>query len=112
MNEYVQMFITIVCSVLASSGFWAFIQRKSDRNSAEVELLIGLGHDRIVYLGMSYLERGWLTEDEYENLHDYLYVPYEKNGGNGSAKRVMDAVDRLPIYKTYLHAEEAMKNER
>ena len=58
MNEYVQMFITIICSVLASSGFWAFIQRKSDRNSAEVELLIGLGHDRIVYLGMSYLERG------------------------------------------------------
>lgn len=111
MNEYMQMFITIVCSVLASSGFWAFIQRKSDRNSAEVELLIGLGHDRIVYLGMSYLERGWLTEDEYENLHDYLYVPYEKRGGNGSAKRVMDAVDRLPIYKTYLHAEEAMKNE-
>lgn len=81
MNEYVQMFITIICSVLASSGFWAFMQRKSERNSAEVELLIGLGHDRIVSLGMSYLERGWLTEDEYENLHDYLFVPYEKGAG-------------------------------
>lgn len=107
MESYVQMIITIVCSVLASSGFWAFIQKRSDKNSVETELLIGLGHDRIVYLGMSYIERGWLTEDEYENLHDYLYAPYAKAGGNGSAKKVMEEVETLPIYKTYLHAKEA-----
>ena len=52
-------------------------------------MLIGLAHDRIIYLGMSYIERGWITQDEYENLHDYLYKPYEEMGGNGSAKKVM-----------------------
>ncbi len=62
-------------------------------------MLIGLAHDRIVYLGMQYIEREWITQDEYENLHDYLYVPYKKMGGNGSAKRIMDEIDRLPIHK-------------
>lgn len=49
------------------------------------QLLVGLAHDRIVYLGMKYIERGYITRDEYENLNDYLYVPYAAAGGNGSA---------------------------
>lgn len=51
-------------------------------------------------LGMSYIDRGWITQDEYENLHDYLYKPYEKMGGNGSAKKVMSEVNKLPIHKS------------
>lgn len=49
---------------------------------------------------MSYIDRGWITQDEYENLHDYLYKPYEKMGGNGSAKKVMSEVNKLPIHKS------------
>lgn len=97
MSEHIQMIITILCSVLASSGFWAYIQRRSDKKDLRTQMLIGLGHDRIIYLGMTYIERGWITQDEYENLHDYLYKPYEALGGNGSAKQVMDNVKRLPI---------------
>ena len=63
-------------------------------------MLVGLAHDRIVYIGIQYIERGYITRDEYENLHDYLYVPYSKLGGNGSAKRVMDEVDKLPIHNS------------
>lgn len=62
-------------------------------------MLVGLAHDRIVHLGMVYVDRGYITQDEYENLNDYLYVPYEKMGGNGSAKRVMEEVRRLPMHK-------------
>jgi len=62
-------------------------------------MLVGLAHDRIIHLGMAYLTRGYITQDEYENLNDYLYQPYEKMGGNGSAKRVMEEVRRLPIRK-------------
>mgnify|MGYP006956372133 FL=1 len=90
----VESIITIVCSVLASSGLWAFLTKIADKKDVKNQMLVGLAHDRILYLGMSYLERGdWITRDEYENLHDYLYVPYQKMGGNGSAKRVMDEVD-------------------
>lgn len=94
-SEYTQIFLTIAGSVLASSGFWAYITKKSDKSTCMTQMLIGLGHDRVVYLGMKYLERGdWITQDEYENLYEYLYKPYAKLGGNGSAERIMDEVKR------------------
>lgn len=102
MEPWIQTIITVACSVIASSGFWAYIIKHSDHKDIKTEMLIGLGHDRIVYLGMTYINRpngGWITQDEYENLYDYLYKPYEKMGGNGSAKRIMNEVNKLPIRK-------------
>ena len=92
-----QIVITIICSCLASSGLWALIQRAMDKKDARTQMIIGLGHDRIVYLGLKYIERGYVTQDEYENLTKWLYEPYEKMGGNGSARRIMDEVRKLPI---------------
>lgn len=97
MDSIIPFLITIISSVLASSGLWTFIQSKADKNDVKTEMLIGLGHDRIVALGMSYMQRGSITQDEYENLNDYLYVPYKKMGGNGSAQRIMEEVNKLPI---------------
>lgn len=91
--EISQVIISLISGLIASSGFWAFIQSKS----IQTQMLIGLGHDRIVYLGMKYIERGWVTKDELENLVDYLYKPYEKMGGNGTAKKIVDDVKRLPM---------------
>ena len=98
MEPWLQMVVTIVCAVIASSGFWAFIQRKNENKDVKSQMLIGLAHDRIIFLGMEYIERGWISQDEYENLHDYLYKPYEKLGGNGSAQKVMIEVNKLPIH--------------
>lgn len=99
MEPWIQMLITVVCSVIASSGFWAYLQKNLEKKDVKAEMLVGLGHDRIMFLGMLYIERGYITRDEYENLHDYLYVPYKKMGGNGSASRVMEEVGKLPIRK-------------
>lgn len=106
MEQWFQILLTIFSSVLASSGLWAYITKRLEKKDVKTEMLIGLGHDRIMYLGMSYIERGWITSDEYENLYEYLYKPYEKMGGNGSAKRIMQEVDRLPIHKTKYETEE------
>lgn len=97
MPEWLQIIVTIICSVIASSGFWAYLQRRYEKRDSKTELLIGLAHDRIMWLGMHYIHRGWIGQDEYENLHDYLYQPYDKSGGNGSARRVMQEVEKLPI---------------
>ena len=97
MGIWIQMMLTIIGSVVASSGFWAYIQKKLEKKDIKTMMLIGLAHDRIIYLGMSYIERGWITNDEYENIHDYLYKPYEQMGGNGVAKRIMNEVQKLPI---------------
>lgn len=100
MGDLTQIVITVLSSVLASSAFWAFLTKRLDKNDVRNQMLLGLAHDRIMYLGMIYIERGYITQDEYENLNDYLYVPYEKMGGNGSAKRIMEEVRKLPIHKS------------
>lgn len=99
MTPTAQAIVTIVGSILASSGLWAWVMKKSEKKDVKIKMLIGLAHDRILYLGMAYIERGFITQDEYENLRVYLYEPYEKMGGNGSAKRVMSEVEKLPIHK-------------
>lgn len=95
--DVIQMVVTIVCSVMASSGFWAFIQAKKDKESAEKKMLLALGHDRIMELGMAYVNKGEISRDEYKNLHDYLYLAYKDLGGNGTGDKIMDEVGRLPI---------------
>lgn len=97
METWVQLISSMIMGLIASSGFWAFIQSRTGNRSLQAEMLVGLGHDRIVYLGMKYIERGYITKDEFENLHDYLYRPYSKLGGNGSAERIMQEVKKLPI---------------
>lgn len=97
MDPIVQTLVSVLCAVIASSGFWAYMQKRHDRKDAKTELLIGMAHDRIMYLCRCYIEQGWITQDEYENLRTYLYDPYKKNGGNGSAERNMKEVDKLPI---------------
>lgn len=94
-----EAFVTILVSVLASSGVWAVVMKFMDKKDVRTQMLIGLGHDRIMYLGNSYIARGYITSEEYENLVDYLYRPYELMGGNGSAKRVIDEVKKLPLNK-------------
>lgn len=100
MLTWIQMIVTIICSVVASSGFWAYIQKKNENKDNKSQMLLGLAHDRIICLGMQYIERGWITQDEYENLYEYLYKPYEEMGGNGSAKRIMMEINNLPIHKS------------
>lgn len=90
------MIVTAIVSVTASSGFWGYFIKKHDGKSAKTRLLIGLAHDRILQAGTHYTDRGWITDDEYENLYDYLYTPYKELGGNGTAERVIEAVKKLP----------------
>lgn len=91
-----QVVLTVVTSILASSGLWAFISSRVDKNNSERELLIGIGHVELVFFGMQYIERGWITRDEYETMQG-LYKPYIKLGGNGSGTKIMKEIEELPI---------------
>ena len=96
--DLVQTLLTILCSVIASSGVWAVVLKLMDKKDVKTQMLIGLGHDRIMYLATNYINRGtWITTEEYENLVDYLYKPYEAMGGNGSAKRLVDEIKKMDI---------------
>ena len=106
METWLQIVIAVFTSVLASSGLWAYLTKRMESRDIKTEMLIGLAHDRIMYLGMQYIEHGYITQDQYENLQKYLYMPYKKMGGNGSAERVMAEVNKLPIRKSSYVAKE------
>ena len=100
MDTLLVAFLTVLGSVAASSGFWTYMMRKDNLKGAHTQLLLGLAHDRIIFLGMSYVDRGWITKDEYEDFIKYLYAPYEQFGGNGLAEKVMVEVKKLPMRGT------------
>ena len=97
MPHILELVLTISASVLASSGFWAYVQTRSSRHDAQIKLMLGLAHDRIVHLCMTYLDRGYILKDEYDDLVKYLIEPYSAFGGNGLAEKLFEEVKELPI---------------
>lgn len=95
---------------MASTGFWALLQKKQEYKSATTQLVLGLSHDRIVTLGTKYIKRGWVSSDEYRNYIKYLYEPYSAFGGNGLAMKIKQEVDKLPL-SPHMPTEEEKSNE-
>ena len=88
--------LTVVSSILASNGLWSLIQSRSKKKSNETKLLMGIAYSKIIQQAETYIDRGYITTDEYHELYHYLYEPYTAEGGNGTAKRLMEQVSRLP----------------
>ena len=65
MESWVLVVITAIGTVVASTGFWTYIIKQSDHKDVKTRMLIGLAHDRILYLGNKYIERGWVSAEEY-----------------------------------------------
>lgn len=110
--------ITSVVSFLASSGVWSYkakklelaYQEKLDQahvDSAVKGMLLGLGHDKILYLTDKYIKRGGITTRELTNLR-YLYKPYSQLGGNGDCETGMNTCEKMDI----ITEDEAEKRDR
>lgn len=108
MSLWVQTIVTIVCSVFASSGFWAVVtiviqkkdkeeQEKRESEQALSNMVRGLAHAKIIELGEHYIVQGYVTIDDLNEFDHYLYQPYEALGGNGYAKKIYGQVLKLPI---------------
>ncbi|MBO6267745.1 MAG: hypothetical protein J6N19_01205 [Clostridium sp.] len=66
-----------------------------DEMESHGEAIAGLEHDRIVHIGSGYEKRGWISSEDYDDIDKYLYQPYKKLGGNGTAERVMQKLKNL-----------------
>lgn len=93
----VGFFVTIITSLAASGGFWAFLERRSKRKDATTRLMLGLAHMKIVEVGLRFIKRGYVTNAEYQDYLLYLVEPYNEHGGNGLADQVFAQVKQLPI---------------
>lgn len=104
-----EQIITIIVAVFASGGFWAFLQNylvsRSRKNSAEQKLILGLAFRQIIELCDFYLDRGYIDTEEYKELNHYLFEPYKEMGGNGTAARLIQEVQALPIQRKEAHHE-------
>lgn len=110
MEALLQVLGSVLASALASSGLWAYFQRRDKTRSATARLLMGLGYDKLFDRGEGYIARGWITMDEFQEYEKYLYRPYKELGGNGGADRVMDELKKLPL-KSYRSYAETVRSQ-
>lgn len=89
--------VTIIVSVFASSGFWAYLMNRQRASTAERRMILGIGYRSICSLCETYLKRGYISREEYSDLKKYLFEPYKEMGGNGTCARLIQEVDKLPI---------------
>lgn len=94
---WLQALLTLAGGFLASTGFWAFVQSRSKSKDAAARLLRVLAYDKIMKDGVAYLDRGYISRDELEDLNTYLFEPYKEFGGNGVAEQIMRQIHNLPI---------------
>lgn len=95
--HWIEMLITIIGSVFASSGLWTLILYKVKQKDTGVQITRGLAHYQIIAEGQKYIERGWITHEEYNDFMKYLGNPYLESGSNGLAKKMIDDVSDLPF---------------
>lgn len=105
--EKTTIVLTAVLAALTSSGFMSLVvyliqrhdkkaEKEHENDSAITRMLLGLGHDKILYLTDRYVRRGVITLKEKRNL-DFLYTPYVELGGNGDCKIGYDACEQLRV---------------
>lgn len=107
MDPEVRMIIIAIISGLSSSGVMSLIiyllqrhdkqkDKEEENNSAQSRMLLGLGHDKILYLTDKFVRRGCITLKEKRNLK-FLSKPYFDLGGNGDCEIGYNACQSLPV---------------
>lgn len=97
----VEVFVTVIVTVIASAGFWDFMKyiisrRKGKKQTVEDEALLALLHDRLYDLLCKFSQQEYVDADDYNNLV-HLYNAYRALNGNGLIQRMFEQVSRLPI---------------
>ena len=87
MESWVQQIVVpLAVAVLTSSGLWALVSKRADKNDAERKMLVGLAHDRIIHLCMVYVTRWYITQDNpipAERGMEYVYGLYYSDSEDG-----------------------------
>ena len=88
--------LTFIGAIFGSSGFWLIVQKFIESKSALRQMVFGIGYERLVSACRKYIDAGWISLDELEELDKHLYQPYKQMGGNGTAELLMEKVNQLP----------------
>lgn len=104
MTPFLQELLIAVATGLVGSGGTGLIvfliqrhDQKKGNAKKQMDMILGIAHDRILWLGGKYIERGSISMQELDDFNKYLYEPYAAIGGNGSGETVWKRVNKLPI---------------
>lgn len=86
----------LITTVLSGPGIWAWAKTRTQHKDSEGKLLLQVAKSNLVAQGREYLNRGYITMDEYEE-YESVYKVYCDLGGNGLARRIFEQVDDLPM---------------
>ena len=114
-----QFLVSITATVFASSGFFQLLmlmyqtreKEKERKRMEETEkklisvqdfnalcrCVTGIAMFRIAREAKRYIDKGYVTSEEYHTLKHNLYEPYVALGGNGLATKFMQEVEELPM---------------
>lgn len=104
-NPILYASLTILTALITSSGLWAYLQKRDVQKDAVTKLMMGLAYERISFLGMHYITRGWITREEYRDFRKYFYDPYVSLGGNGVAEKILEEIKRLDLRDRSMYTE-------
>lgn len=96
LTKIAEMANPAVTALLGGSGIWAWAKTKAEHNDNAAKLLLSVSRNQLITLGRGYIDRGYITMDEYEEF-EKEYQIYSSLGGNGLARRVFEQVDDLPM---------------
>ena len=96
LTKIAEMANPLITTVLSGPGIWAWAKTRTTRNKSEDRLLLKVAKNQLVTQGREYLNRGYITMDEYEE-YESEYQVYSNLGGNGLARRIFEQVDDLPM---------------
>ena len=114
-----EFLVGIVGVIFASNGFFQLLmlmyqsmeKEKERKRMEETEkklisvkdfnalcrCVTGIAMFRIAREAKRYIDKGYVTSEEYHTLKHNLYEPYVALGGNGLAKKFMEEVEELPM---------------
>lgn len=97
------MVVTIISSVLASSGVWsgilAIILKRMERKDAKAIALQCLLRDRILQICEHHEAKGYADTDDRTNA-EQLMKAYEGLGGDGVVHDIYERFTQLPMHAT------------
>lgn len=96
LTKLAELYSPLLSAVLSSPGIWAWAKTKTGNSNNAAKLLLSVSRNQLVELGRKYIERGYITMDEYEE-YEKEYQIYSALGGNGLAHRMFEQVHDLPM---------------
>lgn len=91
MVSIVDVILTALASVLASSGFWAFIQSRSNKNSAVNTALGALLRHEMFEIYAQYRDAEEVPRSVQDEM-DALWEPYHALGYNHTGEKIHDEI--------------------